>query len=64
MGMFSEIGTEVDIGRFVGQIKAELAQTSNQEIAIVLKRLGRWALTQFDWDAPAWAKEYDELFKE
>ena len=64
MGMFSEITTEGNIREFVVRISDELAKTDCPETAAALRRLGRWALTQFEWSAPAWAEEFDGIFKE
>jgi hypothetical protein len=64
MGMFSEITTFANIEAFVGQIKDELEKASSDETKAVLKRLGRWALTQFEWTTPEWAQKFSDLFKE
>jgi len=62
--MFSEIATEVTIRTIAAAIVTELESNStNAEVCVVLKKLGRFALTQFEWDEPDWAKEYHEKFK-
>ncbi len=65
MGMFSEIATEGTIRIIVVQIKKELEiSKGNHSACAALKKIGRFALTQFEWSAPDWAKEYDQLFKD
>jgi len=65
MGMFSEIATEGTIGVFVTEIGKELEANKNHpEVCVALKKLGRFALTQFEWSLPDWARKYSELFKE
>jgi len=65
MGMFSEITTEGSVGTFLRQIKHELeANKEKAEVCAVLRKLGRFGLSQFEWTAPEWAKGYEELFKE
>lgn len=65
MGMFSEIATEGAIQVFVGEIKNELeANRGKPEVVTALKKLGRFALTQFEWSTPDWADEYTQLFRE
>jgi hypothetical protein len=63
--MFSEITTENNIKTFVKEIKKELKTNSGKpEVVVVLKKLGRFVLSQFEWDVPKWTKEYEKLFKE
>jgi hypothetical protein len=64
MSMFSEIATEGNVQRLVRQIEDELKTAKGPETVAALKRLGRWALKQFEWDTPAWAAKYEEIFKE
>mgnify|MGYP001558721865 FL=1 len=65
MGMFSEIAIEVTIQTIVTEIKKELTENQSKSDAVVaLKKLGRFALTQFEWRTPDWAKEYQKLFRE
>jgi hypothetical protein len=64
MSMVSEIATEENIKVFVEKIKKELKRNNSKpDVCVVLKELGRFALTQFEWSTPDWAKEYHELFK-
>lgn len=64
MGMFSEIATEATIQIIVGEIEKELRENSNKpEVCEALKKLGRFALTQFEWSMPDWAHKYEQLFK-
>ncbi|TSC83267.1 MAG: hypothetical protein G01um101419_97 [Parcubacteria group bacterium Gr01-1014_19] len=64
MGIYSEISTEIAIQGFVREIEKELKENyKNPKVRIVLKKLGRFALTQFDYSAPDWAKKYKRLFK-
>lgn len=63
MGMFSEIATEGNIQNFVEEIRAELSKTTNPETKVVLKRLGLWALGQFEWSTPAWAADFKKEFE-
>ena len=65
MGMFSEIATESTVKAVVAEIEREMLQESNAPESIaVLKKVGRFALTQFEWGAPDWAGKYRELFRE
>jgi hypothetical protein len=65
MGMFSEIATEGTIQAIVAEIKNGLEENGGKpEVCVALKKLGRFALTQFEWSTPSWASEYAELFKE
>lgn len=64
MSMASEIATENTVKSIVAEIKKELSVNTNFEACKALKKLGRFALKQFDWSTPEWAKEYEELFKE
>jgi hypothetical protein len=64
MGMFSEIATEGTIQTMVREIKKELEENKgNPEVCAALKKIGRFALTQFEWVAPDWAHEYQRLFE-
>lgn len=63
--MFSDMATEKTIKTFVQEIKRKLEDNRGKpEVCFVLRELGRFALTQFEWDTPNWAKECQELFKE
>lgn len=65
MGMFSEVAIEGTIRAFVEEIRRELEINQAKPDAVVaLRKLGRFALTQFEWGAPDWAKEYAQLFAE
>ncbi len=63
--MFSEIATEDTIRAFVSEIKKKIEENTDNPVACsAFKEIGRFALTQFEWSAPAWADEYRELFEE
>lgn len=62
--MFSEIATEGTVHQMVIEIKKELELAKTSEVRVALKRIGRFALTLFEWSSPDWAKEYHKLFKE
>jgi len=64
MGMASEIAIENTVQSIVAEIKKELSANTNFEACKALKKLGRFALKQFEWSTPEWAEEYNELFKE
>jgi hypothetical protein len=65
MSMFSEITTDANVFAFVKEIEKELkANEDNPEVCKALKKIGRFALTQFDWSFPEWAREYETLFAE
>lgn len=65
MSMFSEIATESTIKVVVEQIKKDLEENKNKPDAVTaLKKIGMFTLTQFEWDTPNWAKEYQKLFEE
>lgn len=64
MGMFSEIATEGTIQVFVKEIEKELEENKDKpEACEVLKKIGRFALSQFEWSFPDWARHYEQLFK-
>lgn len=63
--MFSEIATEGTIKTLVTEIKKVLEENRDKpDACIALRQVGRFALTQFEWDTPSWAQEYAELFHE
>ncbi|HEY4474951.1 MAG TPA: hypothetical protein VJC06_03450 [Candidatus Paceibacterota bacterium] len=63
--MFSEVATAATIGVFVVEIAKEIEDNKeNSEALKILKKMGRFALTQFEWSTPEWAAEYDRLFSE
>lgn len=65
MGMFSEIATESTVREMVKQIKKELAENKDKpEVCAALKKIGRYALTLFEYSVPDWVLEYQQLFKE
>lgn len=65
MGIISEIVTELTIKIFVTEIKKDLAESKNKpDVCAALKKLGRFALTKFEWSIPEWEEEYQKLFKE
>jgi len=65
MNMFSEITTEATIKAFVKKIEKELKQNKDKpEVCEALKKIGRFALTQFEWSTPDWARRYEQLFKD
>ena len=63
--MFSEIALERLIKVFVKEIKRDLEANENKpEVCSALRKIGRFALTQFEWSTPNWANEYEMLFSE
>lgn len=63
--MFTEIATESTIKSIVTEIKKGLKKNKDKpEVCSALKKLGRFALTLFEWSYPDWAREYEKLFKE
>lgn len=65
MSIISEITTEGMIKWFVQSIEQELEHNKdNLEVCMVLKKLGRSTLTQFEWSTPDWAEKYVRLFTE
>lgn len=65
MGMMSEIATEGTIQVIVAEIKKEITKNKGKPDAVTaLKKLGRFALTQFEWNTPEWAREYSRFFQE
>lgn len=63
--MLSEIATESVVRQMVTEIKKELEESRGKpEVCSALKKIGRFALTLFEWDTPEWAKGCEELFKE
>jgi hypothetical protein len=63
MGMFSEITTEGNVRDFVKEIRSELGKATEPETKAALKRLGIWALGQFEWDTPDWAADFRKEFE-
>lgn len=65
MSLFSEIPIEATIQSFVKEIEEQLEKHKDDESVVkVLRELGRYALTLFDWDTPHWAVRYHKLFAE
>jgi hypothetical protein len=65
MSMFSEITTERNIKAFVSEIEKALNENKGKsDTCAALKKLGRFALSQFEWNSPKWAKKYERLFRE
>lgn len=65
MTIVSDIATQSVIQGFVNEILEEMSKNAgNKEVHAVLKRLGRYALSQFEWDTPKWAQAFKEAFKE
>ena len=64
MSIISEIAAESTIGVIVQEIKKELEKNKDKpDVCTALKKIGRFALTKFDWSTPDWTKEYDNLFE-
>ncbi len=54
MGLFTDIATEGTIKEIVKQIKKEIeANAAKPEVVAALKKVGRFALTQFEHNTPA-----------
>jgi hypothetical protein len=65
MSMQGDIATEHTVRQMCVHIEAELILSQQKPDAIVaLKRVGRHALTLFDYSTPDWAAGYSEIFKE
>jgi len=65
MSMAGEIATAGTVEEIVREIKRELAEGAwDAGARSALKKIGRFALTCFDYTTPGWAGEYAELFKE
>jgi hypothetical protein len=64
MSMQSEIAIENTVQSIVAEIKKELSVNTDPEACKALKKVGIFALKQFEWSTPEWAGEYEELFKE
>lgn len=64
MGIFSDVATESTIHTIVFEIETLLPEYADDpRTQEALKRIGRYALNQFDWSIPEWAARYWELFK-
>ena len=62
--MFGDAAREAVIQNIVKQIELELGgYHETDEAAKALKRIGRFALTQFDWTSPDWAEDYEKVFR-
>lgn len=65
MSMMSEITTESNVQTFVEEIERVLVENKDDErTCSALRKLGRFALTQFEWSTPDWAREYKKLFED
>lgn len=64
MSLFSECAEEFLIRRMAEELKQRLDRHSDPKIRGVIKDIGRYTLTLFDWTTPEWAKEYDTIFRE
>lgn len=65
MSILSEIVAEGNVQSIVAKLKEKLEENKdNPEVTRVLREIGRWSLTQFEWTSPDWAADYEELFKE
>lgn len=65
MGMISEFAIEATVRSIVTEIEKGLEENKDKpEVLPVLKRMGRFALNEFEWHTPPWAKRYEQLFKE
>lgn len=65
MGMASEIATEVTIKAIVKEIEAAMGDPNNShEVQQAYRKIGRFALTQFDYTWPDWATKYERQFAE
>jgi hypothetical protein len=63
MSMAGDIAIEYTIHAFVKEIERTLKKATEPAAREALKKIGRYALTLFDWSTPTWAMEYEELFK-
>lgn len=64
MGMFSEIAAEGEVLAYSREIARMMKEETNPDAIRAFKKVGRYALTRFDWTAPEWAAEYEKLFEE
>ncbi|OGZ06717.1 MAG: hypothetical protein A2942_04410 [Candidatus Lloydbacteria bacterium RIFCSPLOWO2_01_FULL_50_20] len=65
MGMFSEFASAGTVAAIVAEIEKELKVNKDKpEVCVILRKLGRFSLTLFEWSAPDWARKYERLFKE
>ena len=64
MGMFSEITTEYEVQAYCKEIAKMLQEETSPDAVRVLKKLGRFALTRFEWTTPDWAAAYKALFED
>jgi hypothetical protein len=64
MGMFSEIATEVTIQGIIKDIEQKINSGNyTQEEINGMKEVGRFVLTQFEWETPDWAIEYKKKYE-
>lgn len=67
MSMFSEITTEYEVKAYCKEIQRMLQEGADNGISPdavrLLKELGRFSLTRFEWTTPEWAEEYRVLFQ-
>lgn len=65
MSMFSEITTQAIVKAFVEEIEKQLEKYRDcEKTTRVLREMGRFALSQLDWETPEWEARYQKLFED
>ena len=64
MSMFSELATESEVQAYCKEVARLLQEETSPDAVRVLKKIGRFALTRFEWSTPDWAAAYKKLFEE
>jgi hypothetical protein len=68
MSMFSELAVESEVQDYCREVERLLQEGADNgmspDAVRALKKIGRFALTRFEWDTPEWAAKYDKMFED
>ena len=68
MSMFSELAVESEVRDYCREIENLLQEGLDNGMSPdaiqVLKKVGRFALTRFEWTTPEWAGKYRTMFED
>ena len=67
MSMFTELIAESEVLYYCREIERLLQEGLDNDMSpdaiVVLKKIGRFALTRFEWITPEWAAKYTKMFE-
>ena len=64
MSMFSELAVESEVQDYCREVERLLQEETSPDAVRVLKKIGRFALTRFEWNTPEWAAKYGKMFED